>query len=155
MIKEINNDLTLHVKRFTELTTNELYNILQVRSEVFVVEQNCVYQDLDNDDQTALHLWISNKSNDIVAVARVCAAGTHMKEVSIGRVATTVRACGYGRMVMEEAVTAALQMFNANIIEIEAQQYIKHMYEDIGFKQTSDVFLLDGIPHIKMTYCKE
>ena len=92
----MNNNPKLHEKTFRELTTDELYQLLKVRSEVFVVEQNCVYQDLDDDDQDAIHLWLTNEEK-IVALARVCPAGTHMKEVSIGRVITTERGKGYGR----------------------------------------------------------
>ena len=78
----------LHKKTFQELTTDELYELLRVRSEVFVVEQNCVYQDMDGDDQKSIHLWLT-VADKIVALARVCSAGTHMKEISIGRVITT------------------------------------------------------------------
>ena len=80
----------LHKKTFQELTTDELYELLRVRSEVFVVEQNCVYQDMDGDDKNSIHLWLT-VANRIVALARVCPAGTHMKEISIGRVITTER----------------------------------------------------------------
>lgn len=86
--------LLLHKKWFSELTTQELYELLRIRSDVFVVEQNCVYQDLDYDDQPAIHLWLTEDDN-IVALCRVCPAGTHMEEVSIGRVITTVRGKGY------------------------------------------------------------
>lgn len=82
--------LVLHKKRFTELTTDELYELLRIRNDVFVVEQNCVYQDLDYDDQKAIHLWLT-EGEKVVAICRVCPAGTHMAEVSIGRVITTER----------------------------------------------------------------
>ena len=82
--------LTLHKKLFSELTTEELYELLRIRSEVFVVEQNCVYQDMDGDDQASVHLWLTDQDR-VVALCRVCPAGTHMKEVSIGRVITTER----------------------------------------------------------------
>jgi len=78
-------ELVLHKKSFQQLTTDELYELLRVRSEVFVVEQNCVYQDLDGDDQKAIHLWLT-LDDKVVALARVCPAGTHMTEISIGRV---------------------------------------------------------------------
>ena len=144
--------LTLHVKTFDVLTVSELYALLQVRSDVFVVEQNCVYQDLDDDDQTALHLWLTSDDGRILALARVCAAGTHMKEVSIGRVIATERGKGYGLLIVKAARDAATDILGASIIEIEAQEYTRHFYEKVGFVQISDVFLLDGIPHIKMTY---
>lgn len=152
MLKILENDNILHVKHFDELTVNELYALLKLRAEVFVVEQNCVYQDLDDDDQSALHLWITDSRGSIMAMARVCAAGTHMPRVSVGRVIAVVRRKGYGQDIVRCAVEAAVSEFGAGAIDIEAQQYTMHMYEKIGFRATSGVFLLDGIPHIKMTY---
>ncbi len=89
----MNIEPILHKKTFQELTTDELYELLRVRSEVFVVEQNCVYHDMDGDDQKSIHLWLTI-ADKIVALARVCPAGTHMKEISIGRVITTERGKG-------------------------------------------------------------
>jgi predicted GNAT family N-acyltransferase len=140
----------LHQKKFNELTIHELYELLRVRSEVFVVEQNCVYQDMDYDDQQAIHLWLT-VGTKVVALARVCPAGTHMQQVSIGRVITTVRGKGYGKQIMLHAISAAQQHFNATQIDIEAQKYAKGFYEGVGFRQSSAPFILDGIPHIKMT----
>ena len=136
-------NVKLHKKSFQELTTDELYELLRVRSEVFVVEQNCVYQDLDGDDQQS-----------IVALARVCPAGTHMEQVSIGRVITTERGKGYGKQIILHAIDAAVEHFGATHIDIEAQEYAKGFYESVGFKQSSDTFMLDGIPHIRMTWTK-
>ena len=141
----------LHKKSFQELTVDELYELLRVRSEVFVVEQNCVYQDLDGDDQKSIHLWLT-VAEQVVALARVCPAGTHMKEISIGRVITTKRGKGYGKQIMLHAIDAAREDFRAKLIDIEAQEYAKGFYESVGFKQSSDSFMLDGIPHIKMTW---
>ena len=146
-------DVTLHKKSFHELTTDELYELLRVRSEVFVVEQNCVYQDLDGDDQQSIHLWLTVEDK-VVALARVCPAGTHMEQVSIGRVITTERGNGYGKQIMLHAIDAAVERFGATLIDIEAQEYAKGFYESVGFKQSSDTFMLDGIPHIKMTWIK-
>ena len=144
----------LHKKIFKELTTNELYELLRVRSEVFVVEQNCAYQDLDGDDQKSIHLWLTVEDK-VVALARVCPAGTHLKEISIGRVITTERGKGYGKQIMLHAIDAAVEHFGATIIDIEAQEYAKGFYERVGFRQSSDTFILDGIPHIKMTWEKK
>ena len=143
--------LILHTKRFDQLTVDELYELLRIRSEVFVVEQNCVYQDLDRDDQEAVHLWLT-EGGKVVALCRVCSAGTHMREVSVGRVITTERGKGYGKRIMLEGITAAREHFHAKVIEIEAQEYAKGFYEQVGFRQSSDPFMLDGIPHIKMTW---
>ena len=146
-------EMILHKKTFRQLTTDELYELLRVHSEVFVVEQNCVYQDLDGDDQQAIHLWLT-LGDRIVALARVCPARTHMQEISIGRVITTVRDKGYGKQIMLHAIDAAKESFGATLIDIEAQEYAKGFYESVGFKQSSDTFMLDGIPHIKMTWKK-
>lgn len=141
----------LHVKTFKELSTDELYELLRIRSEVFVVEQNCVYQDMDGDDQEAIHLWLT-VTERVVALARVCPAGTHMHEISIGRVITTERGRGYGKQMMLHAIEVAVERFGATRIDIEAQEYAKSFYEGVGFQQSSETFMLDGIPHIKMTY---
>ena len=139
-----------HQKTFQELTVDELYELLRVRSEVFVVEQNCVYQDMDGDDQMSIYLWLT-VAGKVVALARVCPAGTHMQEISIGRVITTERGKGYGRQMLLHAIEAAKEHFGAKQIDIEAQEYAKAFYESVGFKQSSETFMLDGIPHIRMT----
>ncbi len=146
--------MTLHKKMFSELTAEELYELLRIRSEVFVVEQNCVYQDMDGDDQASVHLWLTDQDR-VVALCRVCPAGTHMKEVSIGRVITTERGKGYGKRIMLAGIEAAKEHFGATAIEIEAQEYAKGFYEQVGFRKSSDPFILDGIPHIKMTLFME
>lgn len=143
--------MTLHKKTFQELTTAELYELLRIRSDVFVVEQNCPYQDLDYDDQAAIHLWLTDREK-IVALCRVCPAGTHMEEVSIGRVITTVRGKGYGKQIMLAGMDAARENFGATRIDLEAQEYAKGFYEQVGFRQSSETFILDDIPHIKMTW---
>lgn len=143
--------IQLHIKTFQELTADELYEILRARSEVFVVEQNCVYQDLDGDDKPSIHIWLSD-GDDVVAVCRVCPAGTHMDQVSIGRVVTTKRGNGFGKRIMLEGIKAARDYFGAKRIDIEAQEYARGFYEQVGFRQSSAPFILDGIPHIRMTY---
>ena len=143
--------VSLHKKVFSELTTDELYELLRIRNEVFVVEQDCVYQDLDYDDQPAIHIWLT-EGDSIVALCRVCPAGTHMEEVSIGRVITTVRGKGYGKQIMLAGIEAAREHFSAARIDLEAQEYAKGFYEQVGFRQSSEPFILDGIPHIRMTW---
>ena len=144
-------DLVLHKKLFREMTVDELYELLRVRAEVFVVEQDCVYQDLDGDDQVSVHLWLTD-GGKVVALCRVCPAGTHMEEVSIGRVITTERGKGYGKLIMLEGIKVAQEHFNAKRIDIEAQEYARGFYEQVGFRQSSEPFMLDGIPHIRMTW---
>ena len=151
MGKNNHSKLVLHKKTFHKLTVDELYELLRVRSEVFVVEQNCVYLDMDGDDQKAIHLWLT-VADKVVALARVCPAGTHMEEVSIGRVITTERNKGYGKQIMLHAIDAAIGHFNAKRIDIEAQEYARGFYESVGFRQSSESFMLDGIPHIRMTW---
>ena len=148
--QKLNKRPILHQKSFQELTVDELYELLKVRSEVFVVEQNCVYQDMDYDDQKSIHLWLTI-AGKVVALARVCPAGTHMQEISIGRVITTERGKGYGKQIMLHAIDAVKEHFGAKHIDIEAQEYAKGFYESVGFRQSSDTFMLDGIPHIRMT----
>ena len=142
---------TLHIKTFKQLTVDELYELLRVRTEVFVVEQDCVYQDMDGDDKEAIHVWLT-QDDKVVALARVCPAGVHLPTISIGRVITTVRGKGYGKQIMLAAIDVAVERFGATSIDIEAQEYAKGFYEGVGFKQTSDTFMLDGIPHIKMRW---
>nr|CAI9744684.1 N-acetyltransferase ElaA [uncultured bacterium] len=147
-------ELVLHKKSFSELTTDELYELLRIRSEVFVVEQNCVYQDLDYDDQKSVHLWLT-KDGNVVALCRVCPAGTHMEEISIGRVITVERGKGFGKRMMLEGIETAKECFGAKRIDIEAQEYARGFYEQVGFRQSSEPFILDGIPHIRMTWTSE
>ena len=142
---------TLHIKTFKQLTVDELYELLRVRTEVFVVEQDCVYQDMDGDDKQAIHVWLT-EDDKVVALARVCPAGVHLPTISIGRVISTVRGKGYGKQIMLAAIDVAVEHFGATCIDIEAQEYAKGFYESVGFKQTSDTFMLDGIPHIKMRW---
>jgi ElaA protein len=139
------------VKNFSELNTSELYQILQLRSEVFVVEQDCVYQDLDFKDQKALHV-IGIKKDKIIAYTRVFGPGDYFKEASIGRVVVDVkeRKFGYGHDLMKASIKAIQDKFNTLEITISAQVYLRKFYESHGFKKIGDEYLEDGIPHIEM-----
>lgn len=152
------NSLTFHLpimqifkKPFSALTASELYSLLQVRAEVFVVEQQIIYQDMDNDDQSAVHVWIT-EADKVVAYARVCALGTHMKEVSIGRVLTIDRGKGYGVKVVEACLQVAQEYFHVTRVDIEAQEYAKGFYERLGFRQTTEPFVLEDIVHVGMRW---
>lgn len=139
--------LRTDIKTFKELTTHELYEILKVRAAVFVVEQNCPYQDLDDIDFTSSHVII-RCDDEIVAYSRVFkddGAGLW----HIGRVLTTQRNKHYGILVMRQAIETA-QRLGAKTIEIEAQCYAIPFYEQVGFHVSSDEFMLDGIPHKRM-----
>ena len=140
-------------KSFDELTNRELYAIMQLRMEIFSVEQNCVYQDADNKDFQSFHL--SAWDNDIlVAYCRILPPELSFKEASIGRVITAAayRKNGTGRALMQKAIALTLQQFDCNQITIGAQLYLKKFYNSLGFTQVSDTYLEDGIPHIEMCF---
>lgn len=141
--------MKLNVKMFDELTTKELYEILKVRSRVFVVEQKCNYIDMDDADFGAYHVFYT-ENDKIIAYLRVLDKGVMSEEVRIGRVISLKRRCGIGTMLVKEGIKAAVEKFGADKIFVEAQVYVKDMYAKIGFKQISDEFLDVGIPHVKM-----
>jgi len=140
------------VKKFDALTLDELYAILQLRSEVFGVEQNCVYQDMDNKDQFCFHMmcW---KDNRLVAYTRLVPPGVSYTEPSIGRVVTSpdVRRSGLGKTLVEKSITEILKIYGKSPIKIGAQLYLKKFYESFDFEQSGDIYDEDGIPHIHMT----
>ena len=144
-------DLEWKIKRFEALTTVELYDLLQLRSEVFVVEQNCVYQDIDYKDQKALHL-IGEDNGQMVAYARLFKPKDYFDEASIGRVVVkpTYRDKKLGHILMREAIYFIKSQFNETKITISAQLYLKKFYESHDFIQTSETYLEDDIPHIQM-----
>ena len=139
------------VKEFHQLSLEELYRILQLRSEIFVVEQNCVYQDLDFKDQKSLHVF-GKKNDRIITYTRVFKPGDYFKEASIGRVVVDKkeRKFGYGHDLMKASIKAVKDYFNVDKITISAQVYLKKFYESHGFKKVGEEYLEDGIPHIEM-----
>lgn len=141
--------MDLVVKRFDELSVDELYKIMQVRVAVFVVEQNCAYQEIDDKDQYSYHVFLKD-GTEIKAYLRVIDKGVSFEEVSIGRVLTIERGCGLGNRILFEGIKVARERMNTDRIKIEAQSYAKEFYERTGFKQVSEEFLEDGIPHIQM-----
>lgn len=138
-------------KSFQELTTTELYQILQLRSEVFVVEQDCVYQDVDFKDQKALHVF-GLKNDKIVAYTRIFKPGDYFDNSSIGRVVVkeNERKFGYGHDLIKASIDAIDYYYKVTKITISAQVYLKNFYESHGFKKIGEEYLEDGIPHIKM-----
>ena len=136
-------------KRFSNLDTNELYEILKLRFNVFVLEQTCLYQEIDNLDQEAIHVYIKD-GEEILAYLRVLDRGIESEDVAIGRVIAKNRRQGLGTLVLKEGIKAGKEFFDADTIYLEAQTYAKEFYENQGFVQISDEFLLDGIAHIKM-----
>ncbi|MBC7949430.1 MAG: GNAT family N-acetyltransferase [Chitinophagaceae bacterium] len=138
-------------KKFDELSTQELYAILRLRSEVFVVEQKCVFQDMDNKDQFCFHL-LGWSSNDLVAYTRLVPPGISYEQPSIGRVVTSplVRSAGIGKALMEKSIEETERLFGSLPIRIGAQVYLTKFYNSLGFKQSSDIYDEDGIDHIEM-----
>lgn len=139
------------VKSFQELSTIELYQILQLRSEVFVVEQDCVYQDLDFKDQKSLHVF-GKINNKIIAYTRIFSPGDYFDNASIGRVVVqkSERSSGYGYDLMEASIEAIDYFFKVAKITISAQVYLTKFYNSLGFKKVGEEYLEDGIPHIRM-----
>lgn len=148
-------NLLWHYKEFSELDLIELYQILKLRSAVFVVEQNCPYLDTDDKDLNAYHLcgWQDKK---LVAYARILPPGISYKEASIGRVVThpDYRSKGAGKELMERAIENTLSQFHVSTIRIGAQLYLQRFYQSLLFINEGEIYLEDGIPHIEMVFTK-
>lgn len=140
------------VKTFEELTTTELYALLRLRSEIFVVEQECVFLDMDNADQQAVHVMGYDVEQELVAYTRLFRPGIKYDMASIGRVVTSkkARGTGVGRELMEQSIAALEARFGKGPIKIGAQQYLQKFYTSLGFVQSSEMYLEDNIPHIEM-----
>jgi len=143
--------ITIRTKTFEELTKQELYSLLQLRSEIFVVEQDCVYQDVDGKDQKALHI-LGYADNKLVAYTRVFKPGYYFEEASIGRVlvAKKERTNQYGYYIMKASIKAIETHYNERRIKISAQVYLKSFYNNLGFFEIGEEYLEDGIPHMAM-----
>jgi ElaA protein len=138
-------------KYFDELTAAEMYAILQLRNEVFVVEQRCIFQDADNKDQFSFHLMCWS-DNQLLAYTRLLGPGKSYTEASIGRVVTAAQArnSGLGKELMQRSINKCYSLFGKNSIKIGAQFYLKNFYSSLGFQQTSEIYLEDDIQHIEM-----
>ena len=143
------------IKPFHQLTPAELYAILRLRIEVFIVEQNCVFQDADNKDIYCHHLMLF-ENKQLVAYARLVPPGLSYNEMSIGRVVSSksVRRTGAGSQLMELAIKYCRQIFGDGPIRIGAQYYLEKFYSDLGFTRTGDIYDEDGIDHIEMIMYK-
>lgn len=137
------------VKAFDQLTLEELYEILRLRSEVFILEQNAPCREIDGRDQEALHVFLREEGR-IVAYLRVLGPGVVFPEASLGRVIAVKRRQGLGTAVTKAGIRAAKEKFGAEKIRIESQSYVKGLYEKLGFRQVSEEFLDHGIPHVQM-----
>ena len=141
--------MNLVIKKFEELTTTELYEILKTRSEIFVVEQNSIYQDIDNIDYNSLHIFY-RQDDRVIAYLRAFIDENRKNTIHIGRVLTLNRGNGLGRKLMEEGIKAIKDRIEGTKISLEAQKYTTGFYEKFGFKTTFDEFLIYGIPHVTM-----
>jgi len=142
------------IKKFSELSTEEIYNILKLRSEVFVVEQNCVYQDIDEKDKKATHLFIE-KNNEIIAYTRIFKKGDYYEEnPSIGRVVVSKKERGkkLGKEIMLNSIKFIKKELEGRKIELSAQKYLDKFYKDLDFYSEGEDYLEDGIPHQRMFF---
>ena len=143
-------NITTVCKTFADLSPAELYDILQLRAAVFIVEQNCPYLDLDGKDPRCYHLMV--RAEQLIAYARLVPPGVSFEEMSIGRIVTSgaVRGKGIGKALLNAAIPMCYEKFNRGQIRIGAQLYAKGFYEQFGFEQASEIYLEDGIEHIEM-----
>ena len=143
--------MTIEIKAFNELTLDSLYEVLQLRAEVFVVEQNCPYQDVDGKDQKAMHILGYHKEQ-LVAYTRVFEPGYYFDNASIGRVVVkeNVRQYGFGKDIMKASIAFIEDTLDLSTIELSAQTYLKKFYNDLGFQEIGEGYLEDDIPHIRM-----
>ncbi|KUJ57583.1 GNAT family N-acetyltransferase [Chryseobacterium aquaticum] len=145
------NNIIWKIKSFEEITTSELYEIIKARVDVFVVEQDCPYPDLDDYDQKALHLW-AEQDQKVLAYCRIFNQGIKYPETSIGRVLTTEKGRGknFGKQLIQYAVETIENRFRTSQIRISAQDYLLRFYSGFGFEDTGKKYLEDNIPHTEM-----
>lgn len=143
--------MKFELKKFSELTSRELYNLIKIRQSVFIVEQDCPYEDLDNKDQEALHL-MGYERDKLVLYARIFAPGILFSEASIGRILVIkqYRSKGLGVSLMNKALEIIKSDFGNISVRLEAQTYLNSFYKKFGFKNSGEEYLEDGIPHISM-----
>ena len=143
--------MEINTYNFSSLNTDQLYGLLQLRSEVFVVEQDCVYQDIDGKDQKALHV-LGTVEGNIVAYTRIFKPGDYLEKAAIGRVvvASDFRKRDFGKAIMQASIAAVENYFNTTAIGLSAQTYLLNFYNDLGFSALGETYLEDGIPHIYM-----
>jgi ElaA protein len=138
-------------KNFDQLSKTELYQLLQLRAEVFVVEQECAYQDLDGKDMKALHI-LGKEQGKLITYARVFGPGDYFEEASIGRIVVSpnTRGAGLGKKIVIAAEKAIINFYQTDRIRLSAQAYLKKFYSEMGYQSTGEEYPEDGIPHIAM-----
>lgn len=144
--------LDWQIKHYNDLSTNEFHDIIALRLEAFVVEQNCAYLDLDGKDKKSYHLICRNGKGDVVATARILPPGIAYQDAAIGRVVIDeeIRGLGVGHELMERCIQFAAQEFGGSPIVISAQKHLEKYYQQHGFQSTGTEYLEDGIPHVEM-----
>ncbi len=153
-MSEYKKDVFWSVKNFESLSKMELHDLLRLRVDIFIVEQDCPYPEIDGKDPECYHVLGKNKSGSIVAVARIAPAGLIYEETSIGRVVTkkALRGSGIGSELMKQSMKFCKEKLEAATIKIAAQKYLEDFYTNLGFKTISDVYLWDGIEHVDMRF---
>lgn len=144
--------ITWRTKAFKDLTVDEYFEIIYLRTEIFVVEQNCPYQEVDEKDRISFHLFGRSESSEIMAVSRILPPGVAFAEISVGRVALKkdYRGKGLADEMMKETFKFIENHFGKQPIRISAQQYLLKYYHKHGFKQVGEMYLEDDIPHVEM-----
>ncbi len=147
-------NIQYELKHFNQLTTNELYEVLKLRTDVFVVEQNCPYPECDNKDQEAYHLLAYTENRELMAYVRILAPGVSYKDPAIGRVVVKpeFRLHKKGHELMQEAIEHTTKLFGTTSITISAQQHLEKFYGNLGFVSKGEMYLEDNIPHVKMVF---
>lgn len=148
------SDITWQIKPFNQLTVHDLHDILKARVDIFVVEQNCAYPEIDGKDPACFHVIARHRNNALIGTARIAPAGVIYDEPSIGRVvvAKPFRHLGLGKILMQVSIDFSVNALKTNKIKIAAQLYLKNFYEDFGFVQISAIYPWDGISHIDMMW---
>jgi len=145
-------NISWNTKALDELSTQELFSILQLRQDVFVVEQECPYPDIDETDQLAMHCYGLDQNRELIAYARLIKPGVSYPEASIGRVvvAPAARGLKLGKLLMLESLKEMARLYPQQTIKIGAQEHLEKFYTDLGFVRSSAMYIEDGIPHIHM-----
>ena len=142
------------VKHFNELSTEEFHDLIALRIQIFVIEQDCPYQEVDGKDKVAFHLFFKNENNEMIATTRILPQGISYEEVAIGRVVVheNYRGTGLGHQLMADSMCFVEQEFGKGPVRLSAQKHLENYYGNHGFQSTGKEYLEDGIPHIEMLY---